>query len=216
MPPPAKAPPARGRRGKRPSGDERERALRETLAVLLKTSAFHEISIDDLARGAGISRPNFYFYFGSKEAVLLSLMDEIVRAADGASEAAQAALAADPPRFLHDALAAYVAIFGANRAVIVACDQAASTSPQVRRLWNEVRERWVQTAAGAITAVRESAGLGGELSARELAIALLGMNEAVMFAAFAGEDPAIAEARVTDVLTNIWVNAVYAGTQPPT
>lgn len=210
--PPANAP-TRGRRSPRMSGDEREQAIRQTLESLLDQRSFFDISIDDLARGAGISRSTFYFYYESKEAVLMTLADEIVSEADTLAEAARAALEQDTERFLHDALAAYVTTFGQHRGVIVACRQAAAANAEVQRLWNVVRERWVEMAAGAINAERRRVGLEGTLSARELAIALLSMNEAVMVQMFSGRDPAIDESRVTDVLTNIWINAAYEGTR---
>ena len=50
--------------------------------------------------------------------------------------------------------------------------------------------------------------------ARELAIALINMNEGVMYSMFAGEQPAIPQERMIDVLTNIWINAVYEGQRP--
>ncbi len=207
---------ARGRRTKRPSGDEREHLIRETMASLLSQKQLHEISIDDLASGAGISRSSFYFYFESKEAVLLSLMDTIVQQADAASDAARAAIEQDPARFLREALAAYVTVFGAQRGVVLACTQAAATNQEVRALWNIVRERWVQMAENGIIAERERAGLPATLPARELAVALLSMNEGVMYSAFAGEQPSIDRERVIDVLTNVWTNAVYEDAPRPT
>src|SRR5947209_215272 len=72
---------ARGRRAPRVSGDERERAILQTAERLLGERPLRDISVDDLARGAGISRPTFYFYFASKEAVLLALMDGLVEEA---------------------------------------------------------------------------------------------------------------------------------------
>src|SRR6476469_5123050 len=75
-------PASRGRRSPRVSGEERERAILETLERLLGERSLHEISVDDVARGAGISRPTFYFYFASKEAVLLSLFERMVGEAD--------------------------------------------------------------------------------------------------------------------------------------
>ena len=50
-------PKARGRRGTRVSGDDRERAILETAERLLEEKRLNEISVDDLAKGAGISRP---------------------------------------------------------------------------------------------------------------------------------------------------------------
>ena len=76
---------ARGRRTSRPSGDEREAAILRTAEQLLTQQGFSQISIDDLARGAGISRPTFYFYFPSKNAVLLTLLDRVVDEANAAT-----------------------------------------------------------------------------------------------------------------------------------
>src|SRR5438105_7943849 len=73
----------RGRRGTRPSGEERETAILATAERLLEEQRpIQEISVDDLARGAGISRPSFYFYFPSKDAVFLTLVDRLVEQAD--------------------------------------------------------------------------------------------------------------------------------------
>ena len=72
----------RGRRSTRPSGDEREAAILATAERLLEDKKFADISVDDLAKGAGLSRPTFYFYFPSKDAVLLALVDPLIRQAD--------------------------------------------------------------------------------------------------------------------------------------
>jgi AcrR family transcriptional regulator len=213
MAPPTTSP-ARGRRAKRPSGDEREQLIRETLESLLAEKNFHEISIDDLAKGAGISRPTFYFYFESKEAVLLSLLDAIVSQADAASDAAQAALERDPARFLRDSLSAYFHYFGEHRNVSVAGSEANASNPQVRTLWNGVRERWVSAATTAIEAERARGAAPAGLPARDLAIALLNMNAGVLFSSFAGEQPAVQEDHVIDVLTDVWLKAIYGGNPP--
>ena len=78
----------RGRRAARPSGDDREQAILATAERLLTDRSLREISVDDLARGAGISRPTFYFYFASKDAVLLTLLDRVVAEADAVTRAA--------------------------------------------------------------------------------------------------------------------------------
>ena len=64
-----------------------------TAERLLEHRPLAEISVDDLAKGAGISRPTFYFYFPSKDAVLLTLLERVIVEADSALEA----LVANPP-----------------------------------------------------------------------------------------------------------------------
>ena len=79
---------SRGRRSSHHSGDDREQAILATAERLLQERPLADFSVDDLAKGAGISRPTFYFYFQSKNAVLLSLLDRMnskaLTALDGA------------------------------------------------------------------------------------------------------------------------------------
>ncbi|MFY9265611.1 MAG: TetR/AcrR family transcriptional regulator [Solirubrobacterales bacterium] len=205
---------ARGRRVRRASGDERESAILETAEALLESQPFHEISIDDLARGAGISRSTFYFYFPSKEAVLLTLLDGVIAHADAGHDRAKAMLENNPAAFLRDSINAYVTSFGSHRAVTLAGAEAHATNPEVRKLWNQVREGWVQEAASAIAAERDRGAAPPGPPARDLAIALIQMNEGVLRATFAGDEPAVDEDDLIDVLHSIWLNAVY-GHVPP-
>src|SRR5687767_219387 len=73
------------RRGPR-KGDLTEQAIVEGAAVLLAKQPLWSITVDQLAKGAGISRPTFYFYFESREAVLAALaerlLDELFAAAE--------------------------------------------------------------------------------------------------------------------------------------
>src|SRR5918994_7455900 len=97
VPSPPAAPRDRGRRASRASGDDRERAILETAERLLEERPLSEISVDDLARGAGISRPTFYFYFPSKDAVVLTIIDRVVAEAGGSREEIITALAEGGP-----------------------------------------------------------------------------------------------------------------------
>jgi hypothetical protein len=47
--------------------------------------------------------------------------------------------------------------------------------------------------------------------ARDLATALVSMNERVLYATFAGHPPAVGEDSVVDVLLTIWLSAIYGG-----
>lgn len=200
---------SRSRRTPRVTGDERERSILETFERLLGERSWHEISVDDIARGAGISRPTFYFYFASKEAVLLSLFDRIV--AEGRDERGDALerLADDPVAAIRDVISAYFERFGSHRAVTLAGAEASATSPAVRELWSGVMEVWVGEATTAIEAERARGAAPPGVPARDLATALLVMNEHVMTATLAGRTPAIAEEHVVDVLLSVWLGAIY-------
>jgi len=205
--------PGRGRRARRASGDDRERAILDTLAAQLERRAFHEVSTDDLARGAGLSRSSFYFYFASKEAVLMSLLDRLVAQTDAT---VAGFLSVDPVGHRREAIAAYVTMFEAHRAVLLAGNEAAATVPEVRALWGRARQAWVQLAAAAITLERSRGGVPEGVEAHDLAYALVRMNEGVMLSSFSGEAHAIEPSRVVDVLSSVWRSAIYGPTGAPT
>ena len=54
---------ARARRRAPRKGDLTEQAILDTAERLLADRSLASIGIDELAAGAGISRPSFYFYF---------------------------------------------------------------------------------------------------------------------------------------------------------
>ncbi|GAA0472481.1 AcrR family transcriptional regulator [Actinoplanes campanulatus] len=66
--------PGPGRRRGPSKGDRRERAILETARTLLARKPLADITIDELAAGADISRSSFYFYFDSKIAVVVALL----------------------------------------------------------------------------------------------------------------------------------------------
>lgn len=205
--------PSRGRRTSRLSGDDRERTILETAERLLKDHSLHEISVDDLARGAGISRPTFYFYFASKEAVLLTLLDRLVEEARRGVELAL--MAHDPPGVVRQGLEAIHETFREHRAVAVAATSARASSPAVRELWARVMESFVAETTAAIEAERARGAALPGVPARDLAIALNRMNERVLQASFEDDAPAIAEDGILDTLVEVWLRAIYGTTAPP-
>lgn len=209
------APSGRGRRAARASGDERERAILETAERLLEERPLSEISVDDLARGAGISRPTFYFYFPSKDAVVLTIVDRLVAAAAGSREQALATLAQGDPRAgLRQGLEDLYAAFRSRRAVALAAAELRTTNEEARRLWTQVMEGWVADVTAVIEAERARGAAPPGQPARDLATALVQMNERVQYATFAGESPALEDDRVLDVLVDIWLRAIYGTAEP--
>lgn len=205
----------RGRRAARTRGDERERAILETAERLLEERPLSEISVDDLARGAGISRPTFYFYFPSKDAVVLTIIDRLVAAAAGSREQALATLAQGEPRAgLRQGLEDLYAAFRSRRAVALAAAELRTTNAEARELWAQVMEGWVADVTAVIEAERARGAAPPGQTARDLAIALVQMNERVQYATFAGESPSLEDDRVLDVLVDIWLRAIYGTAEP--
>ncbi len=200
---------ARSRRIRRPSGDDRERAILSTAERLLDQRSVGDISIDDLARGAGISRPTFYFYFPSKEAVILSLLD---RVADEARETRARALerAGDEvPAIWREGLVSILETFRHHRSLMLAVARMSDDSEEVRRLWGRIIEGFVEDTVLGIESERKRGVALEGIESRDLAIALNWMTERVFHAALAGHEPAMAEDRALEVVLGVWSRAIY-------
>jgi hypothetical protein len=75
-------------------------------------------------------------------------------------------------------------------------------------------EGWVQHVVERIERERECGVAPPGPSARDLAIALVQMNERALRSVFTGDQPAIAEPAAIDVLAHVWVSAIYAPSRP--
>lgn len=202
----------RGRRATRPSGDDRELAIYSTLERLLEVRPFADISVDDLAKGAGISRPTFYFYFPSKDAVLLTLFERVLAEADATFEGRAEDYTVDPTKAWRDGIYAFFEPLRAHLAVALAGVAATATNAEIRQMWSTFMQNWVDRTAAVITAERARGAAPETVSAQDLAAALNLMNERTMFASYTGQKPAISEDVALDTLVHVWITSIYGNT----
>src|SRR3954454_20950954 len=132
--PPRAASTARRRTARK--GDQTEQAILDTAERLLAERPLASIGIDELAGGAGISRPSFYFYFESREAVLRTLAERITDALYRSSEAWLRRSDESPEAAIRRTLEANLALWREHSAILRATLQARETDPQLRRLWD--------------------------------------------------------------------------------
>ncbi|GAS99353.1 TetR family transcriptional regulator [Mycolicibacterium canariasense] len=203
----------RGRRSARPSGDDREQAILATATRLLESRSFADISVDDLAKGAGISRPTFYFYFASKEAVLLTLIEPLIKLADTGFDHAMDSMPAEPHQAIRRGIEIFFSSFGSHPATARAGVEAVTTSPEFRAVWQGLMQKWIAMTAALIKVERERGAAPETIPALDLATSLNLMNERTMMATLAGEQPAVENDKVVDTLTHIWLTSIY-GAQP--
>jgi TetR/AcrR family transcriptional regulator, ethionamide resistance regulator len=204
---------ARGRRSARPTGDDREQAILATARQLLEERSLSAISVDDLAKGAGLSRPTFYFYFKSKEAVLLSLLEPVIARADAEFDGAAQRLPTDPRRVWRNGIKAFFVAFHSRPALARAATETLATSSELRTMWSGFMQKWIDHTASLITAERERGAAPETIPAADLATSLNQMNERTMMAALSGETPAVDVDRLVDTLTHIWVTSIYGETE---
>ncbi|BBY58277.1 HTH-type transcriptional regulator EthR [Mycolicibacterium sarraceniae] len=201
----------RGRRATRPSGDDREAAILRTLEDMLEQRPFAEVSVDDLAKGAGLSRPTFYFYFPSKDAVLVRLFARAITAS-GAEQQQQADTVAEHPRQgWHDGIYAFFDSLRPHRVVVLAGLATMAANSELRDLWTTFMKGWINYTAGLITKERERGAAPVTIPAHDLATALNLMNERVVFAAQGSQEPTLPEDAALEALAHIWICSIYGG-----
>jgi len=208
----SQARPGRGRRAARPSGDDREVAILDTAARLLNARPLHEISVDDLAKGAGISRPTFYFYFPSKDAVLMTLIERVIVEADAALEAQSDQVPTDRYDFWRTGINFFFEGVGTHKGVSRAGYEARATISEAGDLWSRFMQKWIDNTARIIDEERARGNAPVTLPAQDLATALNLMNARVLIAAFADERPTVPEDHVLDTLVHIWITSIYGAT----
>jgi AcrR family transcriptional regulator len=202
---------ARGRRGSRPSGDDRELAILETAKRLLNERSLTEISVDDLAKGAGISRPTFYFYFASKDAVLFALFEQVINEADAAfgRHNEDVPTTADPHDICRAGINVFFSTLARHRGVVRAAQQVRASHPEVNELLMGFMRKWIDSTTAQIEIGRAQGVAPATMPAHDLATALYLMNERALFASFTDEQPSIPPERLLDTLTHIWVSSIY-------
>jgi TetR/AcrR family transcriptional regulator, ethionamide resistance regulator len=200
---------ARGRRTTRPSGDDRQAAILATAVRLLEKKKFADISVDDLAKGAGLSRPTFYFYFPSKEAVLMSLLDPLIQLANTGFDGALDNLPTDPRRAFRVGITTFFESFAADPVMARAGTDAFATSAEARAAWEAIMGKWIHQTAALITAERDRGVAPDTIPALDLATSLNWMNERMMMATISGEEGAVPRDRIVDTLTHVWLTSIY-------
>src|SRR5213594_233716 len=136
------------------------------------------IGIDELAAGAGISRPSVYFYFESREAVLRALAERITDELYRTSEVGLRRSDESPADAVRRTIEANLALWRQYGAVMRATVNTRDTDAELRRFWDAVARRFVEATAAQIERER-AAGLArpGPPAALPLASVLIGMND---------------------------------------
>ncbi|GAA1827122.1 TetR/AcrR family transcriptional regulator [Pseudonocardia ailaonensis] len=181
---PAEERASRRRRGTPSKGDLREQAILDAAEALLDERGVDELTVEEIARGAGITRGALYFYFGSKQEVLVALVARTVAALRETARLAATEGGRDPRDSIRAALGTTAAAWREHgRTMRVAVDHSA-VIPEIGAMWVEVLEENATALRGVL--VRAGVPDGpGPTDAAERARALCWMTERTFYRATA-------------------------------
>lgn len=176
--------------------------LDATSALLEEGSSFAGLSVEQIAKRAGIGRTAFYFYFRDKRELLMRLTGEVT-----------SALYAEADRWWHgdaelaDSMSRTVGLYLEHKAVLRVVSEAAGYDDAVRTFWVELINRFVDATRERIEA-DQRAGIAEDVPAAETAMALVWMCERTLYH-FSRETPDADPARVTDALVQAFRRSIY-------
>lgn len=191
-------------------GDERRGALLAALEEHLRSgSTLDAINIADISASAGVTRSAFYFYFENKAAAVAALHDEMY------AEGFDAAGVLDGSGTVRDristAIRAIVTGWGQRRHLYAAILDARATSPAVRDQWEEYQQSYVDVVADLIDAERLAGAAPAGPDPREIALALLDLNDRTLERVVRAPDGFDAEAHL-DAVVHVWLTSIYGRT----
>jgi TetR/AcrR family transcriptional regulator, ethionamide resistance regulator len=186
-----------------------EAAQREIIAAaedLLRERPFREMTVDEVMRRTGLSRPSFYVYFKDRHELLLRLVQhlaaELLVVANRWYEAANAG-----PEELMDALNGVVSVYGEHGSVMRALADAAVDDDDVETAYDALIHGFVQA-----TATHIGRGIDAKeilpLDPHETAKALVWMGERYLYHCF-GPERQVAREKVVETLRTVWVRTLY-------
>jgi AcrR family transcriptional regulator len=185
-----------------------ESAVREALLRLLSEGIpFKKLTVDELARAAGLSRTAFYFYFPGKEQALMSA------AADVTEEFRERADTwwhgeGPPEERVRAALAGILDVYVRHAALLRAAVEVTSYSQEFEDFYKSLLDGFVRATAEHLRREQE-AGRLRELDCDVVAESLMWMAERCNHVLIKqGRSPE----ELVDALTSVWVHALYPDT----
>ena len=160
---------------RRMSGPERRAQLLEVARQVFGRNGFHGVSMEEVARQAGVTKPILYDHFPSKEALYLALLDEDAAALEQSVRSALGASTGNRQR-IADSFAAYFNFVDEHAEGFKLMMQEALNPMFISSRVNGVRERIHREVAGLI--VRESGGRLSDADAATVSVGLIAIVEA--------------------------------------
>ena len=202
------SPAARSRRQSQTKGDRREDAILDAVGALLASRSIDAVTVDDIARSAGLSRSSFYFYFESRDAAVLALAARVGGELQDLFSANTAELTG--PESIRRLCHQYLTRWRRVGHILRAMDARYGTDPLLHEHWDQL----TATIRGRIAALIEherASGLAvpGPSSAADLTRILVAMAWRVGFEASLRPPSEVADAKVADAMATVWIRAVY-------
>ncbi|MDE8649299.1 TetR/AcrR family transcriptional regulator [Rhodococcus qingshengii] len=191
-------------------GDMREQSILEGAYEILRSEPLRNVSIDDLAKRAGLSRSSFYFYFESKWQVLSALLSSVTADVFTASVMIfERPPGISPEAAIEYAVSQVIVVWEKHGHIFREVGDAAAAEPSLQAQWDKILGRFVDAAAAAIERDRAAGVAIAGPPARSLAAALIWMGERNLGLMSMRSENAIRTEEMVETVTTVWLRSVF-------
>lgn len=181
--------------------------LQATEALLDEGGSFAELSVEQIATRAGISRTAFYFYFRDKRELLRRLTEGVAEQLFARAETWWSG-DGDGAAELAEALGGIVQLYRGHASLLRAVVETAAYDELVAQYWRAIVGRFVDATRQRIEREQAAGNVDAALPAQAVAFGLCWMTERSAYELLVQEGD-LADEGLVDGLLAIWLGAVY-------
>lgn len=174
--------------------------------ALLRERPFRELTVDEVMRRTGLSRPSFYVYFKDRHELVLRVVSHLEAELLAVANRWYESLGGGAP-VLRDALGGIVGVWEEHGTVLRALADAAADDTDVEAAYGALIQRFVDVTAEHI-ALEAAEGNLADIDPGEGAKALIWMTERYLYHSF-GAERSVPPAKILETLGTLWARTLY-------
>ena len=206
--------PSRAASGRTERRQKREQVRADVLRVALELAEngpFRDLTVDEIARAAGLSRSAFYTHFRDKHDLLRvaveQVADELYRMADRWWRGE-----GPPAERVRVAIEGVVSVYAEHAALLRIAAEVSTYDEEVREVWMGVIDRFIEATADHIRSEQAKGLIAPALEPRGTAESLVWMNERCSYIYLGRGERS--PAQVVEAMAPVWTAALYPGLIP--
>jgi AcrR family transcriptional regulator len=200
-----------GRRRRRRSRDQARSALIRSALELADTSSFRDLTVDQIATRAGLSRSAFYIHFRDKPDLLLAAVEEVAGELYRMAERWWSG-GGPPAERVREAISGVVSVYAEHAGVLRIAAEVSTYDEEVREAWRAIVDRFIEAGAEHIRSEQAKSLVPAAMEPEATAEALVWMAERHCYIYLARGERTASE--VVAALASVWTAALYPGVVP--
>jgi TetR/AcrR family transcriptional regulator, ethionamide resistance regulator len=206
---------SRRKKSSRMSPRERRRKSRErviaTTLRLAEGGSFRDVTVDEIARTAGISRSAFYTHFEDKQGLLVVAVAEVAEQLFEMAERWWRDVG-PPAERVRRAIEGVVSVYAENASLLRIATEVSTYDDEMRTLWLDIGERFIDATTRHVRSEQRGGLIPGNLDPRATAEGLFWMTERCCYIYLGRGERKPDE--VVGGLVPVWTAALYPGVIP--